>query len=148
MSGRDVTAGRTFNSLGAMMQAWADEAVRVAQEEYGMELDYAEESVAKLDTVLAARIPVAADRLDRETRMWGGYFGEIFRRRYDAEWIMAMYPNKEGRNEMAMPALDVDGSQVYPLLKVDRRLTMGPAEELNGFFVRVTKALDGRTQKS
>jgi hypothetical protein len=151
MSALDSLSRRTFDSLDAMMLAWSDEAVQIAAAEHGMELDYGPESVAKLETVLAARIPVAEDKMENEIRLWGGYFGEVFRRRYPAEWLMAAYPGSRAdvrsASEVAMPALDIEGSQIYPLLKVQRRLTMGPSEDLSGFFVRVTKALDGRPRK-
>jgi hypothetical protein len=87
---------------------------------------------------------------EEATRLWGAYYGEVFRRKYPAEWIMAVYPGQlnSGRadadTEVAMPALDVRGSQVYPLLKVFRRLTIGPSEDLAAFYVKVAVALDAR----
>ena len=45
-----------------------------------------------------------------------------------------------------MPALDVRGSQVYPLLKVFRRLTIGPSEDLMSFYAKVTAALAEKGQ--
>jgi hypothetical protein len=48
---------------------------------------------------------------------------------------------------MAMPALDIRGSQVYPLLKVFRRITTGPAEDLGAFYAKVSAALDANSQK-
>lgn len=130
-------SGAEFDSLDAMMRAAADEAVRLAAEEAGMVLDYSPESIARLETVLAARTPVPEGDLENETRVWGAYLGEVFRRRYPAEWIMAVYPGRD----VAMPALDIGGSHIYPLLKVFRRLTMGPGEDLAGFYAKVTTAL-------
>jgi hypothetical protein len=144
---------QTFDSLDAMMQAWAAEAVRIAAEDHGMNLDFSSESIARLETVLSARGPVPADQQDEAARLWGGYYGEIFRRRYDSHWIMAVYPGQlnSGRadtgTEMAMPALDIRGSHVYPLLKVVRRITMGPGEDLSAFYAKVTAALDANAQK-
>ncbi len=69
---------QTFDSLDAMMQAWAAEAVRIAAEDHGMDLDFSPDSIARLETVLAARGPVPADQQDEAARLWGGYFGEIF----------------------------------------------------------------------
>lgn len=144
-------SGRTFDSLDAMMQAHAAAAVRLAADDHGMALDYTPESIPRLETVLAARIPVPEADLDHATRLWGGYFGEIFRRRYPAaQWIMTVYPTPQnaGRpsqeTELAMPALDISGSHVYPLLKIFRRLTMGPAEDLTAFFTKVCAALDAK----
>jgi len=134
--------GREFSSLEAMMQSYAETAVRLAMQDHGMTLDYTPESIPRLETVLAARIPVAGADQEEATRVWGGYFGEIFRRRWPAEWVMAVYPG----GEFAMPALEVAGSQIYPLLKVFRRLTMGPGEDLSAFFAKVAGALEGKPQ--
>lgn len=120
------------------MQSYAETAVRLAAEDHGLTLDYSPESIARLETALAARIPVPAGEQEEATRVWGGYFGEVFRRRWPAEWVMAVYPG----GEFAMPALDVGGSQIYPLLKVFRRLTMGPGEDLSAFYAKVAGALE------
>jgi hypothetical protein len=144
---------QTFDSLDAMMQAWAAEAVRIASEDHGMDLDFSPDSIARLETVLAARGPVPADQQDEAARLWGGYFGEIFRHRYECSWIMAVYPGQlnSGRSdngaELAMPALDIRGSHVYPLLKIVRRLTIGSSEDLAAFYAKVASALDASAQK-
>lgn len=125
------------------MGAYAEEAVRLAAEDYGMTLDYSAESIPRLETVLAARGPVPEPEIEEATRLWGGYYGELFRRRYPAEWIMAVYPG----GEMAMPALDVVGSHIYPLLKIFRRLTLGSGEDLAAFYAKVVAALDTRPNR-
>jgi len=141
-------SGAAFDSLEAMMLAHAEAAVRTAAEDHGMTLDYSPESVARLETILAARSPMAEADLDEAVRMWGAYFGEVFRHRYAADWVMAVYPRQPGAEplspnpDVAMPALDIGGSHVYPLLKVFRRLTIGPSEDLAGFYTRVSRALD------
>jgi hypothetical protein len=147
-------SGASFDSLDAMMRAHADAAVRLAADDHGMTLDYSPESVAQLETILAARTPVADADLDEIVRTWGAYFGEVFRHRYAAEWIMAVYPRQPGAEplapnaDVAMPALDISGSHVYPLLKVYRRLTIGPSEDLAGFFARVSGALDAHQARA
>jgi hypothetical protein len=144
-------SGADFDSLDSMMRAHAEAAVRLAADDHGMTIDYSPDSVARLETVLAARTPVAEADLDEAVLRWGAYFGEVFRRRYAADWIMAMYPRQPDAEpvapnaDVAMPALDIGGSHVYPLLKVYRRLTLGPSEDLAGFFARVAGALDKAT---
>ena len=133
-----------------MMKAYAEEAVRLAEADHGIALDFTPESIPRLETVLAARTPVPEAEQEEETRLWGAWFGEIFRRSYPAGWIMAVYPGQlnSGRadagTEIAMPALDVRGSHVYPLLKIFRRLTLGPGEDLAAFYTRVAAALDAQ----
>jgi hypothetical protein len=147
-------AQQTFSSLEAMMQAYAAEAVRIAEADHGMPLDYTPESIARLETVLAARTPVREPHQEEATRLWGAYFGELFRRRFPAcQWIMAVYPGQlnSGRSdaggELAMPALDHHGSHIYPLLKVFRRLTIGPSEDLAAFYAKVCSALEAPVRK-
>jgi hypothetical protein len=146
-------SGAEYESLDAMMHAQAETAVRLAAGDHGMTLDYSPESVACLETILAARSPASQTDLDEAIRVWGAYFGEVFRHRYAADWIMAVYPRQPGAEppgpdaDVAMPALDIGGSHVYPLLKVYRRLTIGPSEDLAGFFTRVAAALDAHRSR-
>src|ERR1700728_4100121 len=113
-------AQQSFDSLDAMMRAYAAEAVRLAAEDHGMALDFSPESIPSLETVLSARTPIPQPEQEEATRLWGAYYGEIFRRKFPAEWIMAVYPGQlnSGRSDagtdLAMPALDVSGSQIYP----------------------------------
>ena len=145
-------AQQSFDSLDTMMKAYAAEAVRLAQADHGMTLDYTPDSISRLETVLSARTPIPQEEHEEATRLWGAYYGEIFRHKFPAEWIMAVYPGQlnSGRadtgTELAMPALDIRGSHIYPLLKVFRRLTLGPAENLAAFYQKVSAALDAKAQ--
>jgi hypothetical protein len=69
--------------------------------------------------------------------LWGSYLGEVVRRRYAGSWEMARYPG----GEMAVPAVEVRGSRLFPLMKVYRRLTQGEEEDLRTFFAMVTERL-------
>jgi hypothetical protein len=113
MKPKDRLAGQQFDSLDAMMVAYAQEAVRLAAESHGMVLDFSAESVARLDTVLSAEKPGPASDLEWATKLWGGYFGEVFRHQHPASWVMSVYPG----GGVSMPALEVGGSQIYPLLR-------------------------------
>jgi hypothetical protein len=150
MSTASPIAQQSFDSLDAMMRAYATEAIRLAAEDHGMALDFSPDSIPRLETVLSARTPIPQPEQEEATRLWGAYYGEIFRRKFPAEWIMAVYPGQlnSGRSdagtELAMPALDVAGSHIYPLLKIFRRLTVGPSEDLAAFYVKVAVALDAR----
>ncbi len=50
---------------------------------------------------------------------------------------MTPYPG----GAVAVPAVDVRGSRLFPLIKVYRRLTMGEEEDLASFFAMVTERL-------
>ena len=59
--------------------------------------------------------------LDFESRLWGSYLGEVIRSRYAGIWEMTQYPG----GQVAVPAVEVRGSRLFPLMKVYRRLTNG-----------------------
>ena len=42
---------------------------------------------------------------------------------------------------MAVPAIEVRASRLFPLMKVYRRLTQGDEEDLRGFYAMVTERL-------
>jgi|ERR1035438_4993693 hypothetical protein len=150
MSSARPVSQQSFDSLDAMMKACAEEAVRLAAADHGMALDYTPESIPLLETVLSARTPIPQEEHEEATRIWGAYYGEIFRHKFPADWIMAVYPGQlnSGRadtgTELAMPALDVAGSHIYPLLKIFRRLTIGPSEDLAAFYAKVSAALEAK----
>ncbi len=129
-------AESNFASLADMMSAYAEEAVRVAWSDHRRRLDRSESSIDLLEQILDGQ---SAEDLDFQTRLWGGYFGEVFRRRFAGEWELTQYP---GGGVAAVPTLLVGGSRLYPLMKVYRRLTLGEAENLAAFYKLVATRLD------
>ena len=85
--------------------------------------------------------------LDFEVRLWGSYLGEVLRRRYAGTWEMTAYPGElpngtgQANGSVAVPAVEVRGSRLFPLLKVYRRLTIGEEDDLSTFFNLVTERL-------
>jgi hypothetical protein len=125
-----------FESLAAMMSAYAEEAVRIAWDDHRQRLDLSEASIDRLEQILEGQ---SAEDLDFQTRLWGSYFGEVIRRRYTGEWELSQYP---GGGVAVVPTLLIRGSRLYPLLKVYRRLTLGEAENLSAFYKMVAARLD------
>src|SRR5271154_431182 len=138
MSIREELASKTFDSLDGMMEAYAKEAVRIASTEHGRKLDYSTDSLEGLESILEALTPASEGDLEWLTKLWGSYFGEVFRRRYTADWTMSEYPG----GKFAVPTLEIGGSRIYPLLKVHRRLTLGTSENLGSFAEMARKRLD------
>jgi len=138
MTAREQLASASFDSLDAMMQAHAAEAVRTAATEHDTKLDYSTASIEALETILDRLAPAHEGDLEWLTKLWGSYFGEVFRRRYLSEWTMSEYPG----GKYAVPTLEIGGSRIYPLLKVHRRLTLGASENLVTFSEMARKRLD------
>jgi hypothetical protein len=120
-----------------MMAAYAEAAVRIAAAEFGRSLDFDEGSLEAFDEVLTMAAGGDEGGGEFPVRLWGSYFGELLRRRYAGEWRMSDYPGSSA----AVPAVEVRGSLLYPLMKVYRRLTLGEGESLADFYAMVAARL-------
>ena len=126
-SQKEKLAETQFDSLDAMIAAYAAEAVRVASAAHQVKLDFSLASIARLERILSDQNAVD---LEYQTRTWGSYFGEVLRQKWGGEWSLSQYPNAVA----AVPTLEIQGSKLYPLMKVYRRLTMGESESLPAFL--------------
>ena len=126
-----------FFDLGAMMEGYARAAAELARSEFHQKLDFTPDSIDALDEILVLVGENPEIDLDFEARLWGSYLGEVLRRRYAGTWEMTLYPG----GVAAVPAVDVRGSRLFPLMKVYRRLTMGREEDLRSFYTMVTERL-------
>jgi hypothetical protein len=134
---RNRLESTAFPDLGAMMEGYAQAAVELARREFKKELDFSADSVDALDDILVVVSESPEKDLDFEVRLWGSYLGEVLRRRYIGGWEMTQYPG----GTVAVPAVDVRGSRLFPLMKVYRRLTVGEEEDLRSFYTMVTERL-------
>jgi hypothetical protein len=139
---RQKLESHAFPNLGAMMEGYAQAAVEIAKSEYRQTLDFSPESVSVLDEVIILLGESLDIDLDFESRLWGSYLGEVIRIRYAGTWDMTQYPG----GQVAVPAVDVRGSRLFPLMKVYRRLTIGEEEDLPSFYHMVTERLGNPAQ--
>jgi hypothetical protein len=135
MTPEEQLAQRNFSSLAEMMSAYAEEAVRVAWSDHRGRFDFTASSVDILEQILDGQ---STEDVDYQTRLWGSYFGEVVRKTLGGEWELSPNP---GGGASAVPALVIRGSRLYPLMKVYRRLTMGPEENLSHFYKMVSARL-------
>ncbi len=126
-----------FPDLGLMMEGYARAAVELGQSEFKQKLDFTSESIDGLDEILVLVGESPELDLNFEVRLWGSYLGEVLRRRYAGSWEMTQYPG----GAMAVPAIAVRASRLFPLMKVYRRLTVGDEEDLRAFYLMVTERL-------
>ncbi|HET6208410.1 MAG TPA: hypothetical protein VFD98_16455 [Terracidiphilus sp.] len=134
---RNRLESTAFPDLAAMMEGYAQAAVDLARKEFKQELDFSADSVDTLDDILVVVSESPEKDIDFEVRLWGSYLGEVLRRRYVGGWEMTQYPG----GTVAVPAVDVRGSRLFPLMKVYRRLTAGEEEDLRSFYTMVTERL-------
>ncbi|HUB29974.1 MAG TPA: hypothetical protein VL967_09760 [Terracidiphilus sp.] len=134
---RERLESQSYPDLGSMMDGYARAAADLGRDSFQQKLDFSEDSIDNLDEILV-RIGESPELdLDFEVRLWGSYLGEVLRRRYNGSWEMTQYPG----GAVAVPAIDVRGSRLFPLIKVYRRLTKGEEEDLGSFFAMVTERL-------
>ena len=126
-----------YPDLGAMMEGYARAAADLGKRAFGQKLDFTSDSIEGLDEILVLVGESPELDLDFEVRLWGSYLGEVLRRRYAGSWEMTQYPG----GVAAVPAVDVRGSRLFPLMKVYRRLTVGEEEDLRAFYAMVTERL-------
>lgn len=124
------------------MEGYAQAAAETAKSEYRQTLDYSAESVNTLDEIIVLLSESPDIDLDFESRLWGSYLGEVIRTRYAGMWEMTQYPG----GQVAVPAVEVRGSRLFPLMKVYRRLTNGDEEDLRAFYNMVTDRLGNPAQ--
>ena len=130
-----------FATIDEMIRAYADEAVLVARRQHRVLLDYNPVSVHTLERLLDGQ---AAVDLDFQSRLWGSYFGEVLRLRWNGIWVLAPYPGSRelaGQADPVIPTLEVAGSRLWPTMKVYRRLTFGTSESLSTFYNLVEQRL-------
>jgi len=139
---RQKLESHAFPSLGAMMEGYAQAAVETAKTEYRQTLDYSAESINALDEIIVMLSDTPEIDLDFESRLWGSYLGEIIRLRYAGSWEMTQYPG----GQLAVPAVEVRGSRLFPLMKIYRRLTIGEEEDLPTFYSMITERLGNPAQ--
>lgn len=78
--------------LDKLMQASADDAVKVSVEEFSVDLDFSGESVALVDHVLLSFIDKYRDKALEDSavftlcNIFGAYIGEVFRRIAGGNW--------------------------------------------------------------
>ena len=127
----------SYADLDSMMETYAAAAVSLAREVFRQHLDYDSGSMVAFEAVLSELAEKRELDYDYEVKLWGSYLGEVLRRRYTGTWEMTQYPG----GVAAVPAVEVRGSRLFPLMKVYRRLTMGDAESIAAFFDMVTERL-------
>src|SRR5690242_5629779 len=100
-------------SVAEMVEAYAEQAVRTAAR-LNCLLDYSEESVMRMETILdRPSIGHAQPDVSESCKIWGSYLGEVVRRRFGGDWSIDTYPGKQ----FATLTLTVNGSRLFPSMK-------------------------------
>lgn len=134
----------TSPTITDLMQAYAEDAVDLAQERFGIHLDYSEESIAHVEEILNQfhkRIPQGffkkllkrgppPEVVEQVAKMFGGYLGEVMRRHFGGEWMLDSGIDSEPTITLAFP----NESKVFPPGKVYKRLMNGEADGVPFYY--------------
>ena len=90
MDSKENLADAGFESLEAMMIAYATDAVKQAASQ-GEKLDFSESSIAVVERCLALLAPgdQPPEDVNYLSRIWGAYLGEVVRKHYGGLWDMS-----------------------------------------------------------
>jgi len=123
--------------------------------QFNVELDYTEQSLEQVEQLLgqlhdelqngnmidsAAPPQLDQQNVDEMSRIWGGYLGEVVRRRFGGEWTIEKYP----AGDFLIVTLNVNGAKVFPAMKIHKRLTNGAADDLLLFYRNVRDRLEAK----
>ena len=138
---RERLRGRTWDGLQSMIAGYAAEAVAIAKADFHENLPYDQASLESLERILnrlcPAPDPLPAENSEWLTLLWGSWFGELLRQLHGGEWAMTIYPG----SEFSVPTLEMNGSRLYPMMKVHRRLALGAGESLPAFYTMLRSRL-------
>lgn len=93
----------------------------------------------RMETILdQPSIQQAQPDISETCKIWGSYLGEVVRRQFGGDWSIETYPGKQ----FATLTLTVNGSRLFPSMKMHRRLTQGSDESAWVFYQMVRARLE------
>jgi len=122
------------NLLNIQIKRLAEFAITLAHDKFGQSLDFTENSIQSLETLLQQEYKrinefAVADKLLYEevlktSRIWGAYLGELIRCKRGGTWSVK-------KNDVF---LVVDGQEIFPLFQVHQRITGGPQYNVATYY--------------
>jgi len=135
-----------MQTLDELMSDQAQVAVKYAAQVCGVTLDYSEASIQQVEQMLSKLYdavpkepddPVGrksltkSDILQKISTAMGGYIGEVIKRQWGGKWKRhsPIYPEQE------LLTLETVGIDIWPHMKVEKRLTNGPEDDVWFYFL-------------
>jgi hypothetical protein len=125
-------ARNTEESLDAVMDSYASEAVQRAKAEHEVTLDFSTDSLAELERLLEkVHQRHATNALDQQTlglesQLWGAYIGGVFKKITPAEWRRDSKTAGQG----SFPLVFKNGSEFFPCGWVWKRIQNGKEDNV------------------
>jgi hypothetical protein len=130
-------------NIAPLMEAYAQDCVDHAKAMTNVDLDYSVESLKVIEAILAAaheqiprgpasegaRTGPSQESLATISKGYGGYIGEVIRRRHGGSWEI-----NTGLLPQPAIALRVNESVIFPPQRVYNRLTNGPEDNVWDYY--------------
>lgn len=127
------------DKLQKIAEAYALDAVDFARN-FKLSLDWADTSVAKVESILdilhreRARARPSEEQVWGFAKMFGSYVGEVFRKNHGATWGMITI------NDESFPGLKTSTTQLFwPWSRVHNRLSRGESENVWHYYKVLTE---------
>lgn len=121
--------------LAPVVAAYAQDAVDIAEQSFGIALDGSAASLEFVEQVLRGLHDEMENAAPSEQMVWtvatafGSYLGEVLRRYHSAEWGLI---NMNGQDFPGMR--QPDGGLVWPWIKAHKRLTLGAEHDVWHYY--------------
>ncbi|MCA9428707.1 MAG: hypothetical protein KC994_26755 [Candidatus Omnitrophica bacterium] len=137
-----------------VMEAYSHDAVDLAQEYCGETLDFSEESIETVEWCLGRfhesipkgffgnlfRRGPSTEEIEIVARVFGGYIGEVYRKHHGGEWILD--DSIPGATGPIVTLHQSNGGKFFPTMKVYKRLTAGPEDNVWAYYRVLARELD------
>jgi len=144
-------------TINDMMKAYSEDAVEMGKKMFNKPLDFTEDSLKDVETILENifktilkgplnrlfKSKPSDDKIWQMSKIWGGYLGEVIRRKWGGEWAAetAAHPG-------AVITLRVLGSDIFPPAKVFKRLTNGSEDNIWIYYQVLKQDFQATSNKS
>jgi hypothetical protein len=127
--------------VNTQIQQLAEEAVKAAAEKFGQLLDYTENSLASFEALLQQAHELYSSKrsgqnIPEETiqitaRAWGSYLGELMRRKWGGEWVLAG----------STVELTINGKNYSPIQQIFKRITIGQLYDTREYLANIASEM-------
>jgi hypothetical protein len=127
--------------IAKIAEAYALDAVDIAQHNFNVSLDWTESSVKRVEAMLSYLHDQMAAAKPPDKTVWtfakafGSYTGEVYRKHHGGDWGMVQLNGEE------FPGIQAsDGATFWPWGRVHQRLTVGPENNVWDYYQRLTQS--------
>jgi hypothetical protein len=120
----------------------AKDAVQLAHDNYDIDLDYSDRSIADVEHVLDSLQHRWFKHNDQWSSWFGFYVGEVLRRKHGAVWIVQQNPDGKTRPALRLSSAQTPAQIVDPVGQCRKRLESGSAYDVSAYYASVVKSLN------